>query len=282
MRSHTSMRQKTMNGLARTLLIFFALIVLYPLFWNIISSFKTSEEFLTNPFAMPSHLEWDNYTRALEKSNLLVNFKNTLIVEIAALVTMALIVIPSAYCLSRFRFFGSKFLNGLYMSMIFIQTPCIMIPLFLAMKRLNLVNKLIPLGVLYAVGATPFSIFLLGGFMKSIPRDYEDAAMIDGATWGHILVQVIVPLAKPGVVTVMMLAAMNNLSEYIVALVMLTDTSKYTVPVGITAMYEVQRYATDWGALFAALVMILIPTALIYAFGQRYLMQGVSVCGVKG
>ena len=275
-------KQHVFNGLARALMLLFTLIVLYPVFWNIISSFKTSTEFLEDPFALPASLEWDNYARALSKSNLLLNFKNTLIVEIAALVTMALIVIPSAYCFSRFRFFGSKTLSGLYMSMIFIQTPCIMIPLFLAMNRLNFVNKLIPLGVLYAVGATPFSIFLLSGFMKSIPLDYEDAATIDGAGWGCILVRIIVPMAKPGVVTVMMLAAMNNLSEYIVALVMLSDTSKQTIPVGITAMYEMQRYATDWGALFAALVMVLVPTALIYVIGQRYLMQGINVGGVKG
>lgn len=275
-------KQHVFNGLARALMLLFTLIVLYPVFWNIISSFKTSTEFLEDPFALPASLEWDNYARALSKSNLLLNFKNTLIVEIAALVTMALIVIPSAYCLSRFRFFGSKTLSGLYMSMIFIQTPCIMIPLFLAMNRLNFVNKLLPLGVLYAVGATPFSIFLLSGFMKSIPHDYEDAATIDGASWGCILVRIIVPMAKPGVVTVMMLAAMNNLSEYIVALVMLSDTSKQTIPVGITAMYEMQRYATDWGALFAALVMVLVPTALIYVIGQRYLMQGINVGGVKG
>ena len=279
---HVHIRQRSINGLARLLLVFFAFVVLYPMFWNIASSFKTSAEFLGDPFAMPSHLEWDNYARALAKSSLLLNFKNTLIVEIAALITMALLVIPSAYCLSRFRFFGSRLLNGLYMSMIFIQTPCIMIPLFLAMNRLHLVNKLVPLGVLYAVGATPFSIFLLSGFMKSIPRDYEDAAMIDEAGWWRILAQIIVPMAKPGVVTVMMLAAMNNLSEYIVALVMLSDPNKHTVPVGITALYEMQRYATDWGALFAALVMVLIPTAMIYAFGQRYLMQGVCVGGVKG
>ncbi len=279
---HVCAKQRTFNGLARALMIFFTLIVLYPVFWNVISSFKTSTEFLEDPFALPANLEWDNYARAISKSNLLLNFKNTLIVEIAALVTMTLTVIPSAYCLSRFRFFGSKALSGLYMSMIFIQTPCIMIPLFLAMNRLNFINKLVPLGVLYAVGATPFSIFLLSGFMKSIPHDFEDAATIDGAGWGCILTRIIVPMAKPGVVTVMMLAAMNNLSEYIVALVMLSDASKQTIPVGITAMYEMQRYATDWGALFAALVMVLVPTALIYAIGQRYLMQGINVGGVKG
>ena len=96
---HVHIRQRSINGLARLLLVFFAFVVLYPMFWNIASSFKTSAEFLGDPFAMPSHLEWDNYARALAKSSLLLNFKNTLIVEIAALITMALLVIPIAYCL---------------------------------------------------------------------------------------------------------------------------------------------------------------------------------------
>ena len=93
---------------------------------------------------------------------------------------------------------------------------------------------------------------------------------------------IIVPLAKPGIVTVMMLAAMNIWNEYVVALVMLSDPGKQTVPVGVAAMYEVQRYATDWGALFAALVMVMLPTALVYAVGQKYLMEGVSAGGIKG
>lgn len=157
-----------------------------------------------------------------------------------------------------------------------------MIPLFMQMSALNWLNKLTPLSLLYAVLQGPFSIFLLSGFMQGIPKDYEEAAMIDGCGYWRILRSVIVPLAKPGVVTVIMLAAMNIWNEYVVALVMLTDPKKQTVPVGVAAMYEVQRYATDWGALFAALVMVLLPTAVVYAIGQKYLMEGVSAGGVKG
>ena len=106
--------------------------------------------------------------------------------------------------------------------------------------------------------------------------------MIDGCGYWRILFWIIVPLAKPGIVTVIMLAAMNIWNEYAVALVMLSNPEKQTVPVGVAAMYEVQRYATDWGALFAALVMVMLPTALVYAVGQKYLMEGVSAGGVKG
>lgn len=270
------------DGLTRLILITITIIMLYPLVWNIYSSFKTSTEFLGSPFSLPKSLEWDNYARALEKSQIGNNFKNSFYVVLLSLVFLAFLVIPASYCISRFQFFGQKIMKNLYMSMIFIQAPCIMIPLFLQMSSLNWLNKLTPLSLLYAVLQVPFSIFLLSGFMQGIPREYEEAAMIDGSGYYRTLISIIVPMAKPGVITVMMLAAMGIWNEYIVALVMLTDPAKQTVPVGVAAMFEVQRYATDWGALFAALVIVLIPTAALYAVGQRYLVEGISAGGIKG
>ena len=145
-----------------------------------------------------------------------------------------------------------------------------------------MLNKLTPLALLYAIMQVPFSVFLLGGFMEGIAREYEEAAMLDGCGYLRTLVSIIVPLAKPGVVTVLMLAAMGIWNEYIVALVMISDPAKQTVPVGVAALFEVQRYSTDWGALFAALVLVLIPTVVLYAIGQRYLIEGINVGGVKG
>lgn len=268
--------------LTRLLLILVTVITLFPLVWNVYSSFKTNTEFLANPFTLPAGLEWSNYARALEKSHLLENFGNSIYVVIVSLVVLVLCVIPSAYALSRFRFFGSKAIQGMYMSAIFIQATYIMIPLFLQMNQLNWLNKLTPLAVLYAVMQFPFSIFLLSGYMRSIPRDFEEAAMIDGCGYGRILRSVIVPMARPGVVTVCMLSAMAAWNEYPVAMVLITDLSKQTLPVGVANLYEVQRFATDWGALFAALVMVLVPTILIYIAGQRYLIQGIAAGGVKG
>ena len=175
-----------------------------------------------------------------------------------------------------------KLMKTLYMSMIFIQFSCIMIPLFLQMNSLHMLNKLTPLALLYAIMQVPFSVFLLGGFMEGIAREYEEAAMLDGCGYLRTLVSIIVPLAKPGVVTVLMLSAMGIWNEYIVALVMISDPAKQTVPVGVAALFEVQRYSTDWGALFAALVLVLIPTVVLYAIGQRYLIEGINVGGVKG
>lgn len=275
-------RQRLLNGLLRLVLVLVTVVMLYPVFWNIYSSFKTSAEFLGDPFAFPTSLAWDNYLRALEKTNIAGNFKNSLYVVVVSLLLIALLVIPCSYCLARFRFFGSRIMRTLYMSLIFIQVPCIMIPLFLQLNELGWLNKLTPLGLLYAVGQIPFSIFLLTGFMKGIPRDYEEAAMIDGCGYAGILRRIIVPMAKPGIVTVLMLSTMSIWNEYVLALVLLTDPAKQTIPVGVATIYEIQRYATDWGALFAALVLVLVPTALVYAVGQKYLIEGVNMGGVKG
>lgn len=106
--------------------------------------------------------------------------------------------------------------------------------------------------------------------------------MIDGCSPAGVLRHVIVPMAKPGIVTVCMISAMSAWNEYPVALVMLTDAAKQTLPVGIANLYEVQRYATDWGALFAALVLALIPTVVLFLIGQKQLLQGMNVGGIKG
>lgn len=274
-------RAAAARGLIRVFLILVSVIMLYPLIWNIYSSFKTNTEFLENAFALPSSLQWDNYLRALEKSNIAANFKNSIYVVAVTLAVLALCVIPCTYCLARHTFIGRKLMKNTYMSMIFVPAACIMIPLFLQMNSLGMLNKLTPLAVLYAVQQTPFSIFLLIGFMAGIPYDYEEAAMIDGCGYWRILLRIIVPMARPGIVTVMMLAAMNTWNEYAVALVMVTDPAKQTLPVGIANLYETQRYATDWGALFAALVMVLVPTAIVYIIGQRSLIEGVNVGGIK-
>lgn len=266
----------------RLFLLLIAIIMLYPLLWNVISSFKTSNEFLTDPFAWPQGLEITNYARAYIKSNLAANIANSFYVVFASLVIILVCVVPCSYCLVRYEFKGAKFILNVYMAAIFIQATYIMIPLFLQMNKFNMLNSLSALSLLYATMQFPFAIFLLSGYMRGIPKDYEEAAMIDGCGPFRVLINIIVPMCKPGIVTICMISAMAAWNEYPVALVMITDPLKTTLPVGLANLYEIQRYATDWGALFAALVLALIPTVLLFIFGQKQLVQGLSDGGVKG
>lgn len=278
----SKLKKKASKWLTRLFLVVVAFSMLYPLLWNIISSFKTNTEFLTDPFAWPKSLEISNYLRAYLKSDLAINIINSFYVVVVSLAIILFCVIPCSYCLVRYKFRGAKFILNVYMAAIFIQATYIMIPLFLQMNKLNMLNNLSALSLLYATMQFPFAIFLLSGYMRGIPRDYEEAAMIDVCGPFRILINIIVPMCKPGIVTISMISAMAAWNEYPVALVMITDPLKATLPVGLANLYEIQRYATDWGALFAALVLALIPTVLLFIFGQNQLVKGLSDGGVKG
>ena len=159
----SKIRAKVIKWVTRLFLILVAIIMLYPLAWNVVSSFKTSTEFLTDPFAWPQGLAWDNYVRAYEKSNLAANIGNSIYVVLETLVIIVICVVPCSYCLVRYKFPGAKLILNIYMAAIFIQATYIMIPLFLQMNKLNLLNSLTALGVLYATMQFPFAIFLLTG-----------------------------------------------------------------------------------------------------------------------
>ena len=263
----------------RILMILFTIIFL---FWNLMSAFKTNTEYLTDPYALPAALNFDNFIAAWGKANIAAYFGNSVLVTVLSTVLLLLFVIPISYALARYRFVGSKLISTIYMACIFLQATYIMIPLFLELQAINGLNNLPVLCLVYAVMQFPFCIFTLQGFMSAVPRDYEESARIDGATNLQLLLKVMVPLAKPGIATITMLSAMGFWNEYPLALVLLTEDAKKTLPIGMANLFEVQKYATDWGALFAGLVIVMIPTIIIYLIGQRYLLQGIGAGGLKG
>ncbi len=263
-------------------MIILVAVSLYPVIWNVINSFKTNTEYLTDPYSLPSNLQFNNYALAWEKANIATYFGNSVLVTVLSVLILLVFVIPISYVLARYVFFGSRFISKMYMACIFLQASYIMIPLFLELKFINGLNNPWMMSLVYAVMQFPFAIFTLQGFISAIPRDYEEAARIDGASDFQILYRVIVPLAKPGIVTVTMLTAMGFWNEYPLALILLTDDTKKTLPIGLANLFEVQKYATDWGAMFAGLVIVLIPTVMIYLLGQKYLLEGIGAGGVKG
>lgn len=268
--------------LLRIFLILTSIIVIYPLIWNLIASLKNNTEIMESPWSFPHKLNFINYINAFTKAKMGDYVLNSMFVVVLSLVILLVVVVPMSYTLSRFKFPFSGAIRNLYMACIFIQANLIIVPLYMTMQKYHMLDNRVYLSVLYAVFQFPFSVFLLSGFMKTIPKDYENAAMIDGCSYFQILMKIIVPLSRPSITTVAMLGTFSFLSEYPLALTMLTTDSKKTLPVGLANLFEVQRYATDWGALFAGLIIILIPTIVIYLFAQKRLTQGMSIGGLKG
>ena len=155
----------------RILMILFTVIFLYPLFWNLMSAFKTNAEYLTDPYALPTALNLDNFVAAWQKANIAAYFGNSIFVTVFSTVLLLLLVIPISYVLARYRFAGSKLISAIYMACIFLQATYIMIPLFLELQAVNGLNNLPVLCLVYAVMQFPFCIFTLQGFMSAVPRD---------------------------------------------------------------------------------------------------------------
>lgn len=274
--------QKVSRILLRIILFAATFIFVYPLVWNLIAAFKTNKEIMESPWSVPESLNFSNFTRAFVESSMGEFIINSFLVTGLSMLLLLLLVIPTSYALSRFDFTGRKLLHNFYMAGLFIQPVYIMIPLFLMMNNFHMLDNRFWLSLVYAAGALPFSIYLLTGFMRSIPKEYEESAYIDGSSYFRTLIGIIIPLAKPGILTVVIFNFFTFWNEYALALVLISSDEKKTIPVGLANLMEVQKYATDWAALFAGLVLVLLPTVTLYALTQKKLTEGLSMGGLKG
>lgn len=279
-------KKKSSAGIGKLLLRIFlliqALVVLYPLLWNVLASLKTNSEVMENPWSLPSALNWDNYVRAFTTAKIGDYMLNSVIVVIMSMAVLLLTAVPTAYVLGRMRFRGRSFLTNFYMAGLFIGGVYIIVPLFIMMNDLHMLDNRFWLSAVYATGSLPFSVFLLTGFMKSIPHDYEEAAMIDGCGYFGTLFRVIMPMARPGIITLIVFSFFDFWNEYVLAMTFITSDAKKTIPIGLSNLMAIQQYATDWGSLFAGLVIVLVPTLVVYALLQKKLTQGMMLGGVKG
>ena len=265
----------------RIVLALFSLLVILPILWAFYSSFKTNTEYLTSAWALPSGLNWENYVNAIVKANMGDYFLTSIWVTALSLVILTVVTVPCSYVLSRFKFKLNKLISAFIMAGLFINANYLVVPIFLQLKNGLLNNRLI-LCVVYAGSTLPFYIYLLSSFLGSIPKDYEEAATIDGCGYWRTMLNVIVPMAKPGLITVMMFGFMSYWNEYMLSLTLITDPMKRTLPVGLKNLMEIQKYATDWGAMFAGLVLVMVPTMVFYACVQKKLTSGIAMGGIKG
>lgn len=280
--NRNKLKKLLLNNLLRLLMVLASLVVVLPILWAIITSFKTNTEFLESPWTLPASLQWTNYVNAFSKANMGDYFINSIFVTVLSMAVLFVLVIPASYALSRYRFVGSKAINLGIMAGLFVSANYIVVPLFLLLKDLGGLDSLIMLSIVYAATNLPFNIYLLSGFMKGIAPDYEDAARIDGCGYCATLFRIMVPMCKPGIVTIAMFGFMSFWNEYMLAMTLVSSPEKRTLSVGLQNLMQVQKYATDWGAMFAGLVIVMLPTMIFYVLVQKKLTAGISLGGLKG
>lgn len=276
------MKTKISRVLLRALLFLSVLLVILPLIWTFISSLKNNNEISQYPLKLPGTLQWDNFARAWTNAKIGDNFLNSILVTAGSMLLSLALVIPASYALGRY---SGKMLNpirALFMAGMFIQKNYLVVPIFSLLLSFNLLNNRVALCVVYACTTLPFYIFLMSGFMQSIDKAYVEAAGIDGASNFQKMSTVVLPMCKPGLATMLMFSFMEYWNEYILALQIIRDDSKKTLPLGLKNIMEQAKYATDWGALFAAMVIVMIPTMIFYLCVQKKLTSGLSLGGLKG
>ncbi len=276
------------------ILIALVISILVPVMWVFLASIKENSEFYGNPWAMPKGFYWQNFTDAWNKADMGSYMLNSVAVTALALAILLIVALPAAYCLSRFNFKPRKFLNLCFMGGLFINVNYIVVPIFLMLRDGDawlkstfgggfLLNNIFVLALVYASTALPFTIYLLSGYFATLPHDFEEAAYIDGAGYSTTMVRIIFPMAQPSIITIILFNFLSFWNEYIISLTLLSSANgPRTLPVGLLNLMQAQQSAAQYGIMYAGLVLVMLPTLILYICVQKKLTQGMTVGGLKG
>lgn len=273
-------------------LLTLAITIIVPVLWVFMASVKDNSEFYGNPWTLPKGLKFSNFKEAMIIANMGEYFMNSVLVTGLGIVILLVVAIPCAYALSRFEFKGRKLLATIFHGGIFINVNYIVVPIFLMLLNWDIAlnakighgffldNKFI-LALVYASTSIPFTIYLLSNYFRTIPKDFEEAANMDGAGNFRTMISIMVPMAKPSIITVILFNFLSFWNEYIISLTLMPSSAK-TLPVGLINLMQSQRGAANYGPMYAGLVIVMLPTLILYMLVQKKLTEGMTVGGVKG
>ena len=263
------------------LIIFFALYTLFPLIWLFTSSLKTNFEFLAgSPFALPARPQWQNYINALTVAGLGRMLLNSVIVGLSATLFNVIAASMGAYCISRFRFSGREKLFTLFTAGILVPLNALMVPYFVIITKLGLINTYGGMILLYCAIGIPMSTFLIRGLMDSIPMEVEEAAYIDGCGFFGRFFHIILPLSRTGIITAATFQFLTCWNEFVFANLIVSSEKLRTIQVGIR--YFTNQFSTDYVSMYAAIMISIIPSILGYILFQEQIISGMTSGAVKG
>jgi N,N'-diacetylchitobiose transport system permease protein len=252
---------------------------LFPAYW-MFSSAIDPEAATRGARILPAGITWDNFASVLNDGGFAQYLRNSVLVALGTVVISSIIALFAAVAVSRFTF---RFRKGILVLVLMVQMvplEALVIPLFLQMKTLGMLNSLLGLTIVYLAFSLPFAIWTLRGFVSAVPVELEEAAYLDGASWGRMFWRILVPLVAPGVVATSVFSFITAWNEFIFALTFMQQSSKYTVPVGLQKFFG--ENTTDWGAVMAASTIITVPVLVFFLLVQRNLASGLTAGSVKG
>ncbi|MEK4485995.1 carbohydrate ABC transporter permease [Psychrobacillus sp. FSL H8-0484] len=262
--------------IGKALLYIWVIFILFVLGWIVLASLKTNQELFDGFWKLPETLQWGNYYTAWVQSDLASYFFNSVIVVTVSVLGIVLVSAPAAYVLSRFKFFWKEPLTLLFVIGIGIPYQAVLIPIYLLLLKTGLINSHLGLIIVYVALSLPFTIFILTGFFQTLPAEVEEAAAIDGASANTVFWKVMLPMARPGLITVTILNAVSLWNEFLLAKAYINVNDKYTLSVGLYQFYQSMQYNSDWVSLFAGVVIIIFPILIFFLWLSDRIIEGMT------
>jgi N-acetylglucosamine transport system permease protein len=276
------------------LLAVWAVIVIYPMLWSVIAGLKTDAEIFSNPWALPAVPMFDNFARAWTKAQIGAYIGNTFLVIIPGIFFTLLLSSMAAYVFARYEFGGKRLLTTMFLIGMMFPIFLALVPLYLVMKfikditGIQMLNTFHGLIIVYVAYSLSWTIFFMTAFFKTLPKEIAEAATIDGASHSQIFFQVMLPLAKAGLVSAGIFNFLGQWNQFILPTVLMSNANleegqtRYVVSQGLYYFQNQQRYQSDFSGLFAAVAIITIPTLLVYIIFHDRIEKGLTVGAVKG
>jgi N,N'-diacetylchitobiose transport system permease protein len=279
-------RRIGLNALA--LLVF--VVMVFPVYWMVATAFKPGHEILDyKPHWFPAPATLANFTNAIHRQYFWTDVKNSFIIVGSVVALSMVVAFLAALALSRFKFFGRSAFIVIILGVLMVPLVALIIPMYISMSRFGQihglnwvlgVNKLSAVVVMYMTFVLPFAVWTLQGFMRGVPRELEEAAMVDGTTRFGAFVRILLPLVAPGLVATSIFAFIQAWNEYIIAYVFLQDGSKQTITVWLASFTNL--HGTDWGPLMAGATLTALPVVIFFVLIQRRISFGLTAGSVKG
>jgi N-acetylglucosamine transport system permease protein len=258
-----------------------ALFTIGAISWVVLASLKTNREVFRYPFAIPAEPQWQNYEKVWTTSDVGQGFLNSLIIVGISVALILLISSPAAYVLSRSKFRGRGLLTMIYIAGIGIPYPLLFIPLFALLAGLRLINTIPGIILVYVSLSIPFTVYILTGFFSSLPQELEDAAVIDGCNDFDVFRRVMLPLASPGLITSAIFNFIALWNEFQLALIFIQDPAKRPLSLSLYALKNAMTYSGDWAGLFAGVVIVIVPTIVLFIWLSERMISGITLGSVK-
>ncbi|WP_343246337.1 carbohydrate ABC transporter permease [Diplocloster hominis] len=263
-----------------SVLILFAVICLYPVYFTLVSSLKTNTEIFTNPFSMPADPQFDNYVRAWEIGKIGIYFRNSIVLTVATLVVTAFAGSLAGYILAKFKFRGKGLIYLLFLAGMMVPIQTVVIPLAFTLGKFGIVDNYPVLVLLYSAFCLSMTVFIVTGFMKGLPDELEEAAVMDGAGPAAVFFRIILPLSMPAVASASIFNFVSSWNNLLFPLVFLGNDNLKTISIGLLSFFG--AYTSDYGAVMAAIGVSILPPVIMYILLQEKMEKGLTAGAVKG